>query len=180
MSITPTTTEEGTGTWLEGIADAISRGLAARVSRRSFVGRAGLGAVAASLGGVGVSLTRAETARGVALACPGGCNCACSTQCGNIFPGNPGGTCPSPTCKCGTWCFHDSVCGSGYRRWDDCCSINYCNAHGGCRCVSGRASCCNHKTYPEGCGNSASIIVCRTAQCVPVSNCVRIPSYYCG
>jgi hypothetical protein len=179
MSIGPSTTTEGTGTWLEGVADAIARSLAGRVSRRSFVGRVGLGAVAASLGGVGVSLTRAQTAW-ASYPCPSGCNCLCSTQCGNVFPGNPGGTCPSPTCKCGTWCFQDSVCGSGYRRYDDCCSINWCNANGGCKCVAGRASCCNGKTYPEGCGDANSIIVCRTLQCVPVSNCVRIPSYYCG
>jgi hypothetical protein len=179
MTSTLVDNKEDDRTWVEEVADSISRSLAGRVSRRSFIGRVGLGAVAASLGSVGAAITRSESAWAGHASCPSGCSCACSTQCGNVFPGNPGGTCPSPTCKCGTWCFQDSVCGSGYRRYDDCCSINWCNANGGCKCVAGRGSCCNHKAYPEGCGDSASIIVCRTLQCVPLSSCVRVPNVYC-
>lgn len=54
--------KEQSSTWLEELADSIARGLAGRVSRRSFLGRVGVGAVAASLGSVGVAVTRSQTA----------------------------------------------------------------------------------------------------------------------
>lgn len=169
---------------LENLHESISRALAGRISRRSFMGRLGKGMIAASLGTAGGVLVRAESAEGSHGGCPSGCTkCACSVSC-SYLPGWNQASCPTNgygTCACGSWCFSTAECGSGIRRWTDCCGINYCNVNpgGGCRCISSvsRPACCYHKTYGGGCGDSNSIIACRSHQCV--SSCAITP-YYCG
>lgn len=180
MSLT-TQAPKQNGTWLENLNESISRSLASRFSRRSFMGRLGKGAVAATLGSAGVALVRPEAA--LAASCPSGCNCACSVSC-EYLPGWGQNSCPTNgygTCACGSWCFSTTQCPSGIRRWDDCCGINYCtkNPGTGCYCVSSvnRPSCCNTKTYSGGCGDASSIVACRMNTCV--SSC-NITPYYCG
>lgn len=153
---------------LEELSESISRALAARVSRRSFLGRMSTGAVAASIGTTAVVLTRPPAAAA--------CTHNCSISCVDLTGSN---NCPSnryTTCTCGSWCFSDSGCASGIRRWEDCCGINYCNVAGGCRCVSGYPTCCNTKTYSDGCGTvGQSVVVCRLRFCV--TNCTVINNY---
>ncbi len=152
----------------EALSDAISRRIAARISRRSFLGRVGKGAIAASLGGaVAESLLNPPTA----LAVCSGINC--SVQCSHL-PGWGSNTCPTGTCECGCWCINGPGC-ANYKEWCDCCGGDYCNPHG-CRCISSCGttypSCCLTKDWsPQGCGNSTWHIACRTSKCVTGAQC---------
>src|SRR5919198_3035737 len=56
----PVTPETLITTRAEGLTDVLARGLAAKISRRSFFGRLGKGAVVATLGGSGAALLMPE------------------------------------------------------------------------------------------------------------------------
>jgi hypothetical protein len=166
-------------TYLDEASGAVARHLANRVSRRSALGRLGLGAVAVSLGSAGAAIfaQRAE-----AYACPGCAICTNSVRCQCLSGGS--NSCPSDTCQCGWWCVNDSGCTSGHKFWIDCC--------GGCRdangnvlcsckydCIDGatRPYCCYTKEWGCGCGTQGSIwslIKCRIhvcGSCTPGTNC---------
>ena len=152
------------GTVLEAAASRATRGLAGRISRRSFVGRAGLGIVAASVGGSGTALLFPASA--AAHTCPGGCDCSESVTCATLTGAN---ACPSGTCECGCWtvsdCTHCSSEPNCTKSWCDCCGGDYCNPNP-CNCVGGHPSCCNHKTHSGGCGVlNQWHIACRKSFC---------------
>ena len=157
--------------FLEELSESISRALAGRVSRRSFLGRVSQGAIVASLGVSGAALIRPEVASA--------CTHNCSVNCVDL-PGHNQNSCPSnqyTTCACGAWCFSDGGCASGVRRWEDCCGINYCAAAGGCQCVAGGyPTCCSTKIYGQGCGTiGSSKVVCRLRYCI--DSCTPISNY---
>jgi hypothetical protein len=155
-------------TYLEQLSEAVARGLSARVSRRSALGRLGRGAIAVSLGG-GAAAYLSETA--AAHGCPCGSGCGFSVRC-QCLSGGAVGSCPSGTCECGWWCVNDSSCPSGHKFWIDCCGG--CNNGGSCTCMTdcvdgvSRPYCCHHKVYGCGCGtvgSESSHIKCRIRRC---------------
>jgi hypothetical protein len=159
-------TESGGRTALERLADRSTRGLGARLSRRSFMGRLGRGVVAVSLGSAGVELVRSPAAS--AAACPPGCDCSCSIVCAKL-PGWTTNACPPNSCACGHWIFFDNSCSSGLRKFHDCCGTGWCADHGGCKCVTfeNRPTCCNNRAYSNGsCFPSPGTVVCRYHECV--------------
>lgn len=158
------------GTRLERMSDTYSRRLAGRVSRRSFFGRLGQGAIAATLGSVGVDLL-SRPAQAHSNWCQSNCSIGCAKLTGTNW-------CPADTCECGCWCIRvsSSTCTSTYREWCDCC--------GGCNdsnrgCVGGsdgltHPTCLFHKEYSGGCGTLGSThIKCRRHQCVKDYMCER-------
>ena len=167
-------------TWLETLSDSLSRGLAGRISRKSFVGRVSRGAVAATLGGAGATLFMTESAEAHANPCANGCSVQCSRH-----PSWGANSCPSGTCECGCWCISVStgVCGSGLKEWCDCCGGDFCLPQG-CTCISACGttypSCCNHKVWAEGCGSADWHIACRYSKCVSSSQCEHINSVCAG
>lgn len=148
----------------ETLTDVLARGLATKISRRSFFGRLGKGAVVATLGGSGAALLMPEAAW--AHSCPSGCDCSESVTCATLTGSN---SCPSGTCECGCWLVSDCThCGGStncWKWWCDCCGGGYCNGGANCRCVGGHPSCCNHKTHSGGCGDSSWHIACRKSFC---------------
>jgi hypothetical protein len=180
----PPPPQQRADTWLEDVTEAIARALAARVSRRSFLGRVGKGTIAVALGGsAGAALMNADSAFGTHANC--NCqNCSCSASCNQLWGTN---ACPTvafgacaDACACGSWCFSDSGCPSTIRRWEDCCGINYCNCSGGPRCAGSpsRPVCVHHKTYSGGCGTiGTSQVVCRQTACTSSCNWIQ---NYCG
>jgi hypothetical protein len=153
-----------TSTNSEALSGAIARRLAMKLSRRSFIGRIGKGTVALSLGGAGAALILPEAAW--AHSCPGGCDCSHSVTCGALTGSN---SCPSGTCECGCWTVTDcGTCSNSpgcLKYWCDCCGGDYCHGGAQCRCVGGSPSCCIHKTWSGGCGDSSWHIACRKSIC---------------
>jgi hypothetical protein len=147
---------------LEDAAVAVSRTLAAHISRRSFITRIGQGAAFTLLGGAGAAFFgRPAYADGppppntgeVALDSPAAIAADPSCDCGStcigapdrnccaqhtitcVGLGYPAGSCPSGTCGCGSWTNPDSSCGTpnNLRVWTDCCGS--CNAGANCQCI---------------------------------------------
>jgi hypothetical protein len=197
-------TENHQTTRLEGLSESVSRSLAGRVSRRSFLGRLGKGAIAASLGASSAALLRTPSSAQAALICSGSsnnCSIACDYLKGWVVPYSDRGKdlwnyCPTGTCKCGSWVVKviQTTCGSTYRRWTDCCDTqkSWCPAHGGCNCNSTGAdgnhhpSCCNTKEWGscanDDCGKQGQTkIVCRFHKCVPdlTGECYPSNGTYC-
>jgi hypothetical protein len=161
-----------TSTRTEQLSDLIARSLAQHVSRRSFLGRLGKGAVAASLGAAGAeALFFPQSASAITCGVNG-----CSVQCSH-FPGWNQNSCPTGTCECGSWCFtqHDSNCPNTYKKWSDCCG-GICNGGANCKCVdacgTSYPSCCYQKYWTGfGCGQNDWYIACRASTCSSYSNC---------
>lgn len=166
-------------TRLAGISETVSRSLAARVSRRSFFGRLGSGAVALSLGSAGATLLSQQDAIahstcgcGLCTAAPSNdcCSGRDSIGCGNL-PGWNQNSCPTNSSLCGCWVISvaTSTCSSGLREWCDCCGG--CGTPTDCHCYTAddgqfSPSCCRHKFYTGGTGDSCSHIKCRRNRCV--------------
>ena len=169
-----------TATRLEWHSETATRALAGKLSRRSFLGRVGRGAIAITLGAQGMRLLTPSLAIADHHPCPSGCDCSCSVSC-NYLPGWNSNSCPNwpnGTCRCGSWCFNDNTCASGMRRWIDCCNTGWCGNHGGCKCIESknRPTCCNDRAYSNGdCSPSPGLIVCRIQTCG--SCAVSFPSY---
>jgi hypothetical protein len=162
------------GSRLESAAEIVSRRLANTISRRSFLGRLGVGAVAATVGNGASALIFTRSAYAHTNPCQSGCSISCGTLTGS-------NACPAGTCNCGCWCVRvsTSICQSTLRHFCDCCGGDYCNAPGhGCRCIQGsdgltHPSCCLHKLWPDGCGVQGEWhIACRTLGCL--NSCNRI------
>jgi hypothetical protein len=155
------TTTETTG--LEKVGGDFSRFFASRVSRRSFLSRVGVGAVALTMGGTaGEALVERAHAHSSCNcgACSGTCGCNNSVTCANLTGSN---VCPSGSCICGCWWVSYSGCASGFREWCDCCM-----GCGSCSCHSGAPSCCNHKFYSSRstCSTGCNHIKCRRWRCI--------------
>lgn len=130
------------------VAGRISRAMAARFPRRSFFGRVGVYAAAATVGGGALSLLSQEAA----LAGGCGCNGYESVSCGCLTGSN---SCPSGTCGCGCWAVCGG-CGDYAKMWCDCCNESYHSA----RCVSSCSSDpsnCFTKDYAGGCAPGYTI-----------------------
>jgi hypothetical protein len=155
-------------TRLEGIANRVSRRLAMRVTRRSFIGRLGAGATVALLGAEAANLIASPSS---ALACSSGCSTGCLE-----LDGWKKNSCPTGSCDSGCWCITvpQSTCSTGLKRWCDC--TGGCSHGADCHCNSnGAPTCCNHKFWGGGCGDSDDYIKCRhwncVASCNPTSVC---------
>jgi hypothetical protein len=139
-----------TATRPEGVIEKqvaeFSRSLASRFSRRSFLGRVGGAAVAASVGTTAFALYNADAA-----------NAALSEFCGNIMSTMYCDT--TWGCYCGCW-------NSGSCSFCDCCDkCCWCNNHGGCKSPFGAPTCCNTKEWSGGCGVASTKIICRDGFC---------------
>lgn len=166
---------------LAGSSGRISRMLAGRTSRRSFLARVGQGTVALSVGSafapriIGEAHAEGPCNCGI---CPSGASCCSgnSATCLCVWGEN---SCPSGSCIGGCWWepVSTSQCGTGIREWCDC--IQGCEQN--CRCIScngqTQARCCYHKTYSSRsqCGDACNHIRCRRHRCVtgtfPVTSC---------
>jgi hypothetical protein len=163
---------------LEETSGSLTRALASRTSRRSFMGRLGRGAIAASLGAAGAQLLAPAAAQAVGC---GSCS-GCSIGCGNLNQWNRN-SCPPGSCSCGSWVIRvaSSTCSSTLRRWTDCCNTGWCGDHAGGNCNSigddGRRhpSCCNPREYFNGSCNANGRIVCRRHSCVTGANPIPDP-----
>jgi hypothetical protein len=148
-------------TKLENGSERVMRRLAIRVSRRSFLGTLGRGAVVATIGGVASSVILEGEAQAHSCGCSG-CSVHCQTLTGN-------NRCPNNTSVCGCWCIADSGC-ANYKEWCDCCGDTYCQNHPR-QCINGNPSCCNHRFYST---TSDVHIACRRYRCVSLSKCDRV------
>src|SRR6266702_6180836 len=145
-------------------AREMSRGMANRYPRRSFLGKVGRYAAAAVAGGSASVLLLQEPA--LAVGC--GCGATHSVSCLCLTGSN---TCPSGTCQCGCWSACDtSRCPSPHSiQWCDCCNKS---SHGSA-CV---ASCsnlpknCFSKEWSGGCSTGHSIR-CRKFSCLNNPTC---------
>lgn len=162
------------GSRLEIAAESVSRKLANTISRRSFLGRLGIGAIAATLGNGASVLIFPEEAAAHTNPCQSGCSISCGTLTGS-------NACPAGTCNAGCWCVRvsTSICQSTLRHFCDCAGGDYCGSHP-CHCVTGtdgltHPSCCLHKLWPDGCGVVDEWhIACRVIDCL--NSCNRINS----
>src|SRR5215471_17348082 len=107
------TTDDDAVTWL-------TRWLAERTPRRSFLGKVGRGLVASAVGGTAALSVFSESALASSCGYDHSVTCGCLT-------GHSG--CPSGTCECGCWQTCGSRCpcgGSGNNvvNWCDCCSTS--------------------------------------------------------
>ncbi len=136
---------------IESAVGDAAREFASRFSRRSFLGRLGATAVAASVGTSAAVLYEAPAAAA-----------AFSEACGNVFPGL--GYCDtSKGCYCGCW-------NSGTCSFCDCCDKSgYCTSGNHCHTYpDGAPICCYKKEWssPAGCGVvGQTTIICRDGFC---------------
>lgn len=142
-------------TYLARFGARASQGLAARLSRRSFIAKVGGGAVAIALGSELVFPALAAAAE--------------SETCANLTGSN---SCPSGTCHSGCWTIQDSShCSTSCNQlkcWCDCQDQgSYCanNPWGGCHTFAdGSVTCCNDKRWSGGCSTGLHT-VCRRSFC---------------
>lgn len=174
-----------TSSQLQSVTANLSKNVASRVSRRSFLGRVGRLTMVMAAAGTVVGITADEAS---ALQCdcagrvgdanctgnrtaPSGCrDTGHSVTCLGLT--GTGGQCPPNTVACGSWPCNcpTSVCASGTRIWTDCCASGQCSGASSCRCVRDtdgvlRRTCCNKKFYANGGSNCSHFIRCRYARC---------------
>jgi hypothetical protein len=173
-----------TSSQLQSVTANLSKNVASRVSRRSFLGRVGRLTMVMAAAGTVVGMT-AEEAFALQCDCAGrDCDAGCSgnrtapsgcrgtghsVTCRGLT--GVGGRCPDNTVGCGSWsCGNCSACASGVRIWTDCCATGQCSGASSCRCVRDtdgvlRRTCCNKKCYAGGGSNCSHFIRCRYARC---------------
>lgn len=151
-------------THLEDFSESITRHLAMRISRRSFLGRLGRGAIVASVGAASGTVILAGEA--LAHTPPAGCG-GCSVHCSQLTGNN---RCPTGTALCGCWCISGAGC-ANYKEWCDCCGDSYCSGPGRRQCIGGSPSCYNHRVYSS---TGDTHIACRRSRCVSLSECARV------
>lgn len=162
--------DESTQSRLDIAGERMSRQLATRFGRRSFLGYLGRGTVGLALVGFG---TRAAVAPPEAAA-HGRCG-RLSVTCARLTGNN---TCPPGTCYCGYWFQCHRPCGRGnVARMMDCCSMgDTCEGRSRCDDV---VTCWHHKVYSQGCGSlnppysRRKSIRCRVIECTSASNAGR-------
>jgi hypothetical protein len=157
-------TQSGSASAVNSGGERLSRFLARRFSRRSFLG---------VVGGSGLAMVGAGTI-GVSTAEANACGCSGLSVTCYDYAGTS--TCPSWTCECGFWDMcpggtaDDSPCPADHpvKRWHDCCD-GQCNDF---RCYGGAPSCCNPKAYGGGCGTVGSTLTrCRYWSCQTNAAC---------
>jgi hypothetical protein len=128
-----------------------------RLTRRSFIGRLGIGAAALGTGGL-VGIPQATAAGASPSFCAGE-----SVTC-NILYGKNG--CAGGLCNDGSWCVGPGNCDyveCGATRWHDCCIRS---SQCGCHYVSGYPSCCNGCVWGVNCSARTGWVVrCRYHTC---------------
>lgn len=136
----------------------LTRHIAAKSPRRSFLGKLGRLSLAAVAGSAAAVRLLEETAYGHSSCCGASHSVSCS-----CLTGVNG--CPSGTCECGCWSACDAKCGDRVTRWCDCCDTSGCTKD----CVAGcnnEPKCCFHKPYSGGCGTIGETHVrCRKWSC---------------
>lgn len=149
----------------ERVGERLSRGLAGRHSRRSFLGGVGRGSLVLAAGGSALALRPAG-----ASAHNSPCREGYATTCHQLTGTN---ACPSNTCGCGFWqsCGHPECPPHYMMRWRDCCVRPPSWCEGRRRCVSDAPTCYNHKHYPHGCSENVGAIRCRAWECVYNQSC---------
>ena len=166
---TTTTSDLPSESFFDISLSRMSRVLAARSPRRSFIGRVGRLTVAAGAGAVGTILW-ADPA--LAARCWNGSNsCNGATEsaiCGCRTSGTGG--CPSGTCECGCWNACTKFCNAVLTQLCDCCQSGTPT----CACSPGRPKFCFPKEWSGGCGTVGSTVIrCRTPKaCVGPRACV--------
>lgn len=151
------------GETTDSLVETVTRRIARRFTRRSFIGQVGRGSVALTVGGAVAALEAAP-----ALGNHGNAFCEGTTSitCGNLYGIN---NCQAVGgCTCGYWIASGGICAPQNTLWADCCGG--CNGGADCRCISSggvwRPTCCNSKAYSGGCGVSPdSHIRCRVYNC---------------
>jgi hypothetical protein len=156
--------------------------LASRVSRRSFLARAGRVALVLSAGGSAVGIL-SDPAYALPCDCGGGPK---SSGCGSSRQ-NPGdcdefshsvtckeltgdNSCPNTAVRCGSWTCTCDTCQGNVKTWTDCCETgSHCDQPGDCRCVRDkdgvrRPTCCHRKFYAGG-DDHCNFIRCRISDC---------------
>lgn len=132
----------------DGVAETTARRAANGLSRRSLLGRVGIGLAAIGAGSLGVA---AREARASTLSC--GCAvCGNSTSCGV-------GACPAGSCNCGAWYMCECSSGTRLRSYQDCCSS--CPT-AGCG-ADGRPTCLY--SAPYGTCSGYTKVKCRVITC---------------
>src|SRR5712691_5283830 len=156
---------------VDRFAGGMSRAMATRFTRRSFFGKVGRYAAAATVGGSALAVLFPESAYATNGCVNGGGNCSGQDSV-NCFCLTGSSTCPSGTCQCGCW---QSCDGSGtaggrvvHSQWCDCCNMT---AHQTASCVTGcgnKPKNCFNKTHTgsgTGC-NPGFTIRCRKLTCL--------------
>jgi hypothetical protein len=151
------------GSAFDAASERFARGLANRMTRRSFLGDVAKGGIALAAGGAFAGVAGVDDA--AASHC-GGCNsCSGNSITCNCLTGT--NDCPANTCECGWWDTSGGPCSSGCTRWIDCCKD--CETNRTCRhnCSDNcNRKCCNPKTWCGGCGTQGSTRVhCRKHTC---------------
>lgn len=187
---------EGQGASLLGsAAGSLAKGAAAKLSRRSFLGKVGRYALVAagSTAAIGFLASPAQAhclgfdcgcggrpcdaGCGSGRGCPSCTNCSHSVTCQGLT--GTGGQCPARSSTCGSWTCSCNDCPSGLREWVDCCSDpggdpERCVGDSSCQCVTDtdghgdgctRPTCCYRKCYPGGSISACRFIVCRFSRC---------------
>ena len=170
---------EGEGSRLGTASGSAARYIANRMSRRSFLGRLGQGAIVTAMGTSGLTLL-AQSAFAhspnpcVCGQCTGDNGNCCSRDsigCGSLPGWNDSNNCPpgSELCGCWTVTVSSGTCASGIREWCDCCKG--CGTPANCQCITGddgltHPSCCRHKFYTGFQANACDHIRCRRRRCV--------------
>lgn len=163
----------------ERVSGRLAMRAGSRPRRRSFLGHEGRVGLVVAGAGLGVNAI-ADSAWALTCDCGGpNCNAGCGPGrgcpgcdvCSHSVTCGTGGNCPGDTVACGSWVCSCSSCGSGFKRWADCCAANMqCNQSSDCRCVNDkdgvtRPSCCYKKCYSGGGSNCNHYIECRVGGC---------------
>jgi hypothetical protein len=140
--------------WFGRASESLSRSLATRFSRRSFLGNVGRGSLVLAGAGAG------SLSLGAGPAQASICGHTSSISCYDLTGSN---SCPGTSCGCGYWriCSSDNCQYS--KVWSDCCYPN-----GSCSCTcntpTGEPSCCFPKEWAQGCGGDL-YVKCRRWYC---------------
>jgi hypothetical protein len=151
------------GSAFDVASERFARGLASRITRRSFLGDVAKAGMALAVAGGVVGFAGVEEAEATHCGGCASCTPSLSITCRALTGTN---ACPDGSCRCGWWDVAGGPCGD-CTRWHDCCFG--CGGSGTCRhndqgeCAP---TCCNRKDYCGGCGTRFQTrIKCRMYTC---------------
>ena len=149
----------------ESATEGVTRWIAGRSPRRSFLGTIGRVMLVSATGAAGSTALWEESAQAVPLCGINGHSVRCYCLTGS-------NSCPSGTCECGYWgaCPGQgdiTFCSPKITYWHDCCDLDGCSSACVDDCGRGTMhSCYYHKEYSGGCGTiNVSVIRCRYWSC---------------